>query len=395
MTVRQFAYLAVGALFAWIFFFIIPLPTLLKWPLSLISIGLGASFAFVPVDGRPLDVMFLNFIRAIFAPTQYFYSKDGSNLKVNATSTSNQNLANPVQAPTPTPLPQAPATISQNQPAPVINLPGPTMPVAAPIQSTQPQATPLPSLNWDQDEDKSTDSENKILEEEKKLDEEQKVITPQLEEAKANEPHHTTYPQQPFPAKPDLEEKLNKILEEKQALERELQELKSKISEAPVAPSPASQPEAVTVSEPIASAPNPITEVKPIEAPAPLTQTAEAMPEPEPAAKPIQMRPAEYSGEPNLLSGVLTDPRGNPLQNILVEVLDKDELPVRAFKTNAMGKFASATPLNNGEFVIKFEDPKLENKFDEIKLTANGSPIAPLSIKSIDQREELRRELFN
>jgi hypothetical protein len=98
---------------------------------------------------------------------------------------------------------------------------------------------------------------------------------------------------------------------------------------------------------------------------------------------------------PNVVTGIIKDPRGNPLANILVEVKDAQGNAVRAFKTNALGQFASATPLNNGDYSIGFEDPRGENKFDTVAFKAIGEIILPIEIISVDSREELRRSLFN
>ena len=98
---------------------------------------------------------------------------------------------------------------------------------------------------------------------------------------------------------------------------------------------------------------------------------------------------------PNLITGILKDSRGNPLPNILVEVKDTDSNPVRAFKTNGLGKFVSATPLSNGKYIISFEDSAEQHQFDAIEIEATGEPIMPLEIISVDAREQLRRELFN
>ena len=97
---------------------------------------------------------------------------------------------------------------------------------------------------------------------------------------------------------------------------------------------------------------------------------------------------------PNLITGIIKDPRGNPLPNILVEIKDNRANPVRAFKTNIVGQFASATPLANGVYTISFEDPKAANKFDQIEINVTGEIILPLEIISVDTREELRRSLF-
>jgi hypothetical protein len=97
---------------------------------------------------------------------------------------------------------------------------------------------------------------------------------------------------------------------------------------------------------------------------------------------------------PNLVTGIIKDPRGNPLPNILVEIKDKEGNPVRAFKTNGLGHFASATALLDGSYTIEFEDIKAENKFQKIAFEAKGQVIMPFEIISTDKREELRKELF-
>lgn len=98
---------------------------------------------------------------------------------------------------------------------------------------------------------------------------------------------------------------------------------------------------------------------------------------------------------PNLITGITKDARGNALPNILIEVKDKDGNPVRAFKTNELGRFASATPLLNGAYTMEFEDPKGQNKFEKMIINVTGQIILPIAVISIDTREELRRSLFN
>ncbi len=98
---------------------------------------------------------------------------------------------------------------------------------------------------------------------------------------------------------------------------------------------------------------------------------------------------------PNIITGIVKDPRGNPLSNILVEVKDLQGNAVRAFKTNALGHFASATSLVNGDYTIEFDDPKGQNKFDTTGFSAKGEIILPIEVMSVDAREELRRSLFS
>src|ERR1035437_9296003 len=74
MTLKQFAYVAAGAIIGLVFY-AMPVPMIVRIPFVIISVGIGAIFAFVPFEGRPLDVMIKNFLKAVFNPTQYIYQK--------------------------------------------------------------------------------------------------------------------------------------------------------------------------------------------------------------------------------------------------------------------------------------------------------------------------------
>ena len=101
------------------------------------------------------------------------------------------------------------------------------------------------------------------------------------------------------------------------------------------------------------------------------------------------------SDTPNVIVGIVKDSRGNVLSGMLVEVKDKEGNPVRAFKTNQLGQFASATPLTPGIYSIELEDPKNQHTFDVIQILANNQILLPIEIVSRDAREDLRKELFN
>src|SRR5258708_2691365 len=75
MTVKQFAFLAAGAVIAWITF-ALPIFFLIKFPLMLIFFGTGAIFAFIPIEGRPTDLMLSYFMRALFTPNQYIFQRE-------------------------------------------------------------------------------------------------------------------------------------------------------------------------------------------------------------------------------------------------------------------------------------------------------------------------------
>lgn len=385
MTVKQFIYLAVGTVIAWLFFFILPLPSLIRWPIALFAIGLGGGIAFVPIDGRPMDQMFVNLIKAILAPTQYVYDKSGGSMTPPITV---QSPAIPIAAPAPQTQPQAlqpdfQPTVAPLPPQP-IQIPQMTPAPQLPPQQNEPQMIqPAPSpvsLGWQIDGNgnegvkenkKIVDENNKLIKNEEKLEGEVEELKKELEESKAEETLSlgSDEGEKVHQKTEELSKMLEQTIAQKEELEKELALLKSNLTPTPRA-------QALTPS--IATPPPQSQNIKQI--PRGLEKTIGIIPAPQ---------------EPNLITGVVKDPRGNPLQNILVEVKDLEDNPVRAFKTNALGRFASATSLSNGNYVITFEDTKGQNRFDSAQIEANGGILMPLEIFSIDQREELRRELFN
>src|SRR3989344_5609710 len=76
MTMRQFLYLAGGAVIAFLVFKISPFPGIIKWPIVLAAGFGGIAFAFFPVQERPLDKWLAAFIKSINSPTQYLWQKD-------------------------------------------------------------------------------------------------------------------------------------------------------------------------------------------------------------------------------------------------------------------------------------------------------------------------------
>jgi hypothetical protein len=175
----------------------------------------------------------------------------------------------------------------------------------------------------------------------------------------------------------DFQKQLAEIHEQKQRLEQELLQLKSQLN--------------TQVSQPITtlSAAAPI--VSPQVTGIPASQYAKMV-------APAPQKKADLpsiSDTPNVVVGIVKDPRGNILPNMLVEVKDKDNNPVRAFKTNPLGQFASATPLAKGIYTIELDDPKKQHSFDVIQITANNQIMLPIEIISHDAREELRKQLFN
>lgn len=70
----QFAKLAGGCLIA-LLIYATPIVGFIKWPLVFLSAVSGALFAFIPFEGRPLDVWVTSFFRSIYRPTEYIWEK--------------------------------------------------------------------------------------------------------------------------------------------------------------------------------------------------------------------------------------------------------------------------------------------------------------------------------
>lgn len=383
MTVKQFAYLAAGSFMAWIFLSL-PLFPLIKLPLVLFFFLLGFLLAFVPLEGRPMDVIFAYFLKALFTPNQYIYQKVGGQLF-------------PPLPPLPSKAPTKPIKpLSQNVlQAYFISLPKSAsrrtknkldekeaiffesifslFPKATSSQ-TQPQDT-SPKIITLEEEQIST-SQTKEEDEKKRkeiLEKEALLLKQELEQAKTQEKTQQQTPassSSPIHQKVlDLEKQLNQVLAERQQLEQQIISLQQKLH---LQKQPLQTPVTATAQA--------------------QTATVRKIPKEMEVKVGVPIVPDDI---PNLITGVVKDSRGNVLPNILVEVKDKEGSPVRAFKTNGLGQFASATPLLNGTYEVVFEDPKNEHKFDAIELVANGGVLMPLEIISTDAREELRKSLFS
>lgn len=407
MTVKQFAYIAIGGVFAVVFLYA-PMPFPLRIPFMILCGGIGVILAFVPLEGRPIDQMISYFLKALVTPNQYAYQKTGgvipafgfdlpkpqaqqslTNLplqkpkdpaqaydkeqKLNIyLSTHHAKSQNPLDrkeedfinslfaSSSPQLQAQAPA------PAPVPPVPQPEVqaaPVVTPEPVPQPE-TPVEPV------DSEPETEKEVEQELVKAHAEEDSEKDGKKKAEAHE--HVT----------ELEAKLAEIRQQKEDLEKELESLRAQTEAAK---------ESAILPQEVIKAPL---------QPAPVGVQKELPPEQANVRK-ISSEVAKDLGlpnvpdVPNLLLGIIKDPRGNTLSNILVEVKDKHGNPARAFRTNQLGQFASATQLPDGTYTIDFEDPKGVHAFDTIEINATGEVIMPIEVISHDEREELRKALFN
>ncbi|RJQ38431.1 hypothetical protein C4559_01430 [Candidatus Microgenomates bacterium] len=376
MTIKQFAYLAIGAVLAWIFFSL-PLTALIKFPLAFMFALSGAALAFVPIEGRPMDTMISLFAKALFSSDQYVYQKIGGNLfpQINMAVKHDQYKQEPghskeklqaflktVQATPKNSLDEKEMVFFESISSIISGNQAPT-PAPAPTVH-QPISKPLMTA---QDIEKQKEEPQDKKEVENNLEKEAQIIKKELEEAKAEENvkkgEEKTITHQKVE---ELEKQLNEVQFQRERLENELLTLQRKIED---------QKQNIFV---------------PIDAPKQETQHVRKIPQGMGKSVGLPIAP----DTPNLIIGIVKDPRGNVLPNILVEIKDKEQNPVRAFKTNGLGQFASATPLLNGVYTVWFEDQNGKNRFDPIEITIAGEIVPVIEVFSIDDREELRKSLF-
>ena len=344
MTLKQFAYIAGGAGIGLICY-VLPIFVLIKIPLALVFVGVGVLFAFVPFQGRPLDVMIKNFFKAAFSPTQYVYQKMDNLLLAKSSPSVEKNKLDKKETVFFESLNQYAASKPSLATAPT---------QAKAVRTASPQQT----LKQPSEELQKTAA----------------LLERELAEAKAKEAaENKTNPEEYLKAHQkvlELQDNLKNLTFQKQELESKLISLQQKM-----------EAQGKPLYAPSVAHPEQLKETKFVRSIPQGMQKSAGLP-----------TAPEF---PNVITGIIKDPRGNPLANILVEVKDSQGNAVRAFKTNALGRFASATPLTNGEYSIGFEDPREQNKFDTVAFKATGEVILPIEIISVDQREELRRSLFN
>jgi len=83
---------------------------------------------------------------------------------------------------------------------------------------------------------------------------------------------------------------------------------------------------------------------------------------------------------PNLLVGMVLDPKGKIIEGAIIEIRSSKEIPVRALKTNKLGQFRIVTQLKNDTYEIETE--KEGYTFDIIKVDLKGELVSPIEIRA-------------
>ncbi|KKQ99090.1 MAG: hypothetical protein UT26_C0057G0004 [Microgenomates group bacterium GW2011_GWC1_39_12] len=384
MTIKQFGYLAGGALLAFISYKL-PLPFFFTWPATVLFGLLGFGFAFVPIEERPMDVWVLSFLKNVYSPTQFIWHRIPA-----ASEPKGPQIPPAVTNPAPTsvsptavsPHPATPPPTVSQRPAVSEKLRGlyTQQPVAQKKQSfwdslfgwlddlfpkstavTRPIIQPALSVSSTaQQQIPQTQLSSEYLDLQNKI----KTLEQQLEDKTKTELKTL-----------ELQKQMTDTVKQKQYMEEELVKLRKQ---------PARVPNFT-----------------------PSTRVNQAVPQVKPRGPTVKIIPPEATtraGLPrlttfsNVVTGIVKDNVGGLLPGVLVTVRDKEGVPLRALKTNKLGQFAASTQLPNGTYIIEVEDPRNRYLFDRAQITLNGAVMPAIEIvaksKRDINREELSKQIF-
>lgn len=362
MTIKQFGYLAGGAIVAYICYKL-PLPFFFTWPLTISSAVLGVGLAFVPIEERPMDIWILSFFKSVYSPTQFVWTREE---KIQSTNPTNLPIR-PIENKIPPEIPPAgragparsPLSMLQKWFGPRANI-HPTAPVAATqsriLSMQQPQgAYTLPATH--------TFS-----------------VPPTT-------PVAIPRPTEPHPEVLELQKQLAEMQTHRTKMEQEIAAMREVSKASEMSKAPVEKPREMNFATTTPQAASEIS--KTMEQPRVTFMTQDVA---------VKAGVPRLSAYPNVVAGILKDSDGNLLPGVLVTVRDEEGMPLRALKTNKLGQFAASTPLPNGTYIVEIEDPRARFTFDRIKIVLVGSVAPTIEIIAKSQKElsrdKIAKELF-
>ncbi len=318
MTLKQFLYLAAGVGIAYFLFVAFSQNYPFVWILIIISVILGLSFAFIPIESRPLDHWLSAFLKAVYSPTKRTWKKNSKTFKEDPLFASRLVMyLSGAQ-------PQQMSTVYR-------------LPTTAEVRSLKTEdLTPLPTQEQLQ---KTVDLARQAQKLQMRIIQTERTLSQIKEHA-----------QKPSPIPVDYGQEVNKILADLQSL----------VSQASA------------IRQQIQSVQKPETKSEPPVQPRPMEKVKVVIP-----VKPRQTQVA-LTTFPNVINGIIKDTQNNYLEAVVAVIYDKEGLPVRALKTNKLGQFTGSTPLPTDTYTLELE--KDNYSFDVLQIELTGQVLPPLLI---------------
>lgn len=398
MTIKQFILLLAGGGLAFLAYST-NLPGFLKWPLVITAVLSGVAMAFLPYEERSLDEWFINFVKAIYRPTKYYWRRtpqppgfftyqavpsamaearkpDLSPYRQTQVKQFLSSLGGAAEVAPTDPLDLLgkgggmDALFSQVQAAPNV-APATREVITKPSLQTRPR--PLGS-------EKRTTTVFAAPALPPQPVPQEKIVAPQ-----PVRPTPPTTAQTPAPAAPAPPRPAPILLEPTQS------KLTVETEKPKVAPQPTktgaevAELEAVSVQkktlqkeEPPPAAPIPVAEPTSAYIAAGSAPRAAHTETTIPAVFDKTLPFPSAADKPNILIGMAHATNRSIIPGAIVEIVDAQGNTVRAMKTNALGQFYMSSPLKNGAYTIHTE--KEGFSFPTYQFEANGKILDPVDI---------------
>ncbi len=351
MTLKQFLEIAAGVVVG-VVFYATGLPSIIKWPLILISVGFGAALAFVPFEERPLEQWMFAFIRSVYSPTLFHW-------EIRDTEKYFQDEAVATQGP----APAATSVFSK-------------IPFLAKLEDTE--STYLSKISG--------------------------LFSPTLPQQKPQEPtllSETPMAETPQPAVAQPSQTTNvasvmpragEILTMHGVTEETIRPMSSGITKRNVQ---VPQTTMISLGQTDGSGKSArphifVQEVQqggadltPTSVPQTLVphETVDKVKKETPEVKfSTSVAPPYVPTIPNTISGQVMDSNGNVVEGVILEIKDDKGRAVRALRTSRTGSFLIVTPLTNGKYEIFADKEGLT--FSPTSFDAEGQLIEPIAIKA-------------
>jgi len=387
----------------------------------MISVIAGVGFAFIPIENRPMDVWVTSFFKRIYSPTLYSWVPPETDLKLLEKtnklailplfsyprlffSRKNSGVALPTK-------PMLPSTLTLSVQPPQKTMP--SVNIATPTNThTIPSSPNIPTTpNMPTNTQPIVVSQNTTLQPASKTSQEvsninQNELHSVIAIPQKQIPQTSTPPVQtgapptitrtqplynaPAPTPPPIiQPSQAKQSEENRKLQDMIIALQNQLSQ--------------TASEKNRLEAEKISLIRKLEqtkvASQPVRQAGTTA---APGAPTVQVLSADMSKKqslkslvsvPNVVTGIIKDDQGLLLPEIIVTIRDKDDVPLRALKTNKLGQFAASTPLQNNTYFIEIEDTRKRYLFDRIQITLNGTVVPLIEIRAKSQKQIDRQKL--
>jgi hypothetical protein len=371
MTIKQFLILLLGGGIG-LGIFSTNLPAIIKWPLIILFVAAGIGMAFVPYEERTLDQWFVNFLRAIYRPTKYYWRRTDKKPTFFDYTPKNadQMLYQPDTSPMRRTRVQEYLSSLEQQP---------TAPVADSLDLFQQDSSGLMNLFSQVDAAKSVvpgkeaDQVKPVLQVRARPLGRTVVYSGSQSTTGAQTVAATLNTPAPTSLTVEREEEAQPAQEAAPVSHEARVENVSVITLPAHETADKAAPEIIVNNARAQDALTHSYQESTSNAPVDLTQV-------QPAIFRRDLPFPSMPDKPNLLIGMVHDQTGAIVPNAIVEILDSTGNTVRAMKTNTLGQFYISAPLRVGAYTLETEKDGL--KFPIYAFEAKDEVLDPIDIQA-------------